>query len=485
MSGPKCADVEPSYYADSYSQYERATTIAQSEDAAMRLLLREAESIYREAETLAGRLSGDVSSLPTHFARLAPDATREVSVLAEAMRQSVRTARDQLRKAQEARGVSQQSTQTTSVSYARANAAHSQGAAQDGTVRGLFNSVAHELKEAVETSRQATDGVRAAARLAREARSAAQNVQSRLSALRAEADAYLRAEEEAKRSQQEQQRQATIAIGQANAALKRLENLPHEKFRPGEVGRLRRSAERIERLLSSADYEEATEAALLLQHSAKQLDQEITVLQQELESRRTEAETLAGTLEACFGGTNRQLLEEWADDPAAYTKVEATLEGIRVALKSEQFEFVAAQAPTTMRALEEATTSAATNSGQHIARQDTDQAVMASLKEMNMDVFYTEGTRTEPSKIVGQTSDETGRGDIEISNPLVGKVDFLVETANGDASCVAAVLELQERLAQRGVNWKTTDWGHASGVQFSGEVEKQKQQTQAKTKAKG
>ena len=71
------------------------------------------------------------------------------------------------------------------------------------------------------------------------------------------------------------------------------------------------------------------------------------------------------------------------------------------------------------------------------------------------------GTKSEPMKISGQVPAVSGEGDFLLELPLDGEVDFEVTDTNADGSaCSNAVATLRQRLADRGIAFTVTDWGH-------------------------
>ena len=101
-------------------------------------------------------------------------------------------------------------------------------------------------------------------------------------------------------------------------------------------------------------------------------------------------------------------------------------------------------------------------------RNEIGAAILDVLEEMHFDVSWDAGTRDQPLRLAGQTADESERGDFTVAIPLSGEVDFEVTATEGDTACVAAVQQLQAKLAERGIGWKTTDWGQAQDAAKAG-----------------
>ena len=138
----------------------------------------------------------------------------------------------------------------------------------------------------------------------------------------------------------------------------------------------------------------------------------------------------------------------------------------RRALTEERFADAEEISRSARQMLTDALQSAAEAKSANESRIHVGNAIMDVLAELHFDVSFDAGNRDEPLHIRGNSADTTGKGDFDISIPLSGEVDFHLEATQGDVSCVGAVNELQKRLAERGVKWNTTDWGHAEGVKM-------------------
>ena len=210
---------------------------------------------------------------------------------------------------------------------------------------------------------------------------------------------------------------------------------------------------------------------------------EIAEVQREFERRRAEAQAEIAALGATCDACDEALIRQWAVEPATADDARTALQQARETEQAEDFDRARAGAQSAREALEGAMRSAVENESAHDLRNQIGDTIMDALEELGFEVSYEEGDRSDPMRIAGQTPDEAGRGDIDIELPLDGKVDFEVTAGQGDTTCVAAIKELERRLEQQGIQWQTTDWGHAENAGPVTQTQV-KQQVKRKTKRK-
>jgi hypothetical protein len=483
MSGPKRAEVEAQLKVAHNGQRKCANRIANAEKKALQSLLNNAEILQQRTNSIVREAEQSFNSLSSELRLAAGDSLNGLRLLIqEAQRFSAET--DNLL-GQTRSSIAQADDQetTANVTHQHANRVYDEAESalrnagshylrremqQAEAATNLFNQAERELANASRSRGNATQHASQATRFAEEAASAAQNALRTFQATRAEAEARQRAAEEAKRIAEEKQRNATMALEGARATCERVLDLPHAKFSPGAEEQINRALEGLAQLMSQSNWDEASSTAKRLEQQARQLEVEIRTAQQEHTRRRAEAEASLQHLTSALEGTDIELIRDWADDSQALNQVQTQRQAAQAAMDNEEFEKAGEQAQAARETLMRALHTAAQNKSRHEVRGEIGEAVMDVLEELGFDVSTAEGTRTEPLRIAGQTPETSGRGDFDVSIPLSGEVNFHVNTPDGDTSCVAAVQELQKRLAERGVEWNTTDWGHAEGAQHGG-----------------
>jgi hypothetical protein len=500
MSGPKRADVNAQLNIARDSQRQCAGLISQAENSAIESLLRDAKRLRQQAIVSTTEARRIAAGLSAEMARVAPDTVRDARRLVEEADRAVAEAGAVLDRSRKQVERTQRDQKAADAAFALANEEYERAeqALRDAgdawylceemeqakEATRLFDVAAEELAKADGSRKEAARTADEAIRRANAALSLAMNALNRVRATHSEAEARLRAEEEARRITEEKKRRATVAVQQARAALGRVENMPHGKFRPGELEGHGRELDKAERLLNQEYYDEAANAAQTVEKRASQLEREIGEAHREYERRRMEAETRIITLRAALDGMDDGLIREWAEDPDALMKGRTALEGAQSNVTAERFEDAGSLAQRALDALNAALRSAAENRSAHVKREKIGEAVMDALSELGFDVSFKPGSRTEALEIAGQTPDETGRGDFDIAIPLSGEVDFHVNTPEGDTTCIAAIQELQKRLAERGVQWNTTHWGHAEGAVPASSSSRVTEKEQQKVKRK-
>lgn len=500
MSGPKKADVEAQLNIARNSQRSCANLISNAEDAAIDRILKDVDVILREVDSTGERLRREMDGLSSDMRRIAPESVNSANSEAEDSQRGLDAARAEAARVREAvNNVVRMESSAESVfnraesEYERAsNAIRNAGDhylhnemewARQAT--GLYDKAAGELASASRSRKDAAQVAAAALRHANEARAAMNNALKQVQSTKNEAAARLRAEEETRKIAEQKKKEAVIGIEKARSAIGRLSDMPHQKFRPGEVDRIVRDLDAGSRLIKENSFDEALKIASRIQGDAARLEKEVAEVVREFERRKAEADSQVSVLEAIISSMDQNLIREWSGIPGVIEAADSAHKTALQKIKGERFEDAGGVAQAAKKSLQEALQLAAEAKSANEKRSKIGDAVMSALEELGFDVSFEQGTRTEPLRISGQTPDELGKGDFDIAIPLDGNVDFEVNTSEGDASCVAAVLELQKRLEARGVKWNTTDWGHAEGAKHSGGIQvKQSVKETVKTKVK-
>jgi len=482
MSGPKKADVQAQLNIARSSQRRCETLIADTENAAISRILKETESVLAAVDRDAKKAHTEIGKLSDEALRLAPDsvsganaAIRDAQRLVDEARQGVKAARDVVSKALRAEADARDIFESAEREYKRAaTALRSSGShylqnemswAQAAT--NLYDQAAARLKAAAQVRKKAEQAAAAAMQGGGSARDAMRNALRQLHSTGIEVEARRKAEEEARKIKEQKRREAVVALERSRAGISRLDELPHRKFQPGAADKLQRELDAASGMMQGGHFDEARSAAERLQKAASALELKVVEALRAFECRKAEVETQAALLEAALRETDQGLIKEWSDVPDAVVKATSSVEAIKKAIADENFDAAEKQAIDERQALSDALRSAAENKRLHENREKTGQSVMEALHELGFQVTFEPGTKTEPLRIVGQTPEVSGKGDFDIEIPLDGDVDFEVNTPQGDTTCVSAVHELQKRLAERGIKWNTTDWGHAEGAKLN------------------
>lgn len=493
MSGPKKADVVAALNVARNTQRTCAALISRSETATVQRVLDASLHALQAASGEAGTLSGEAAALTADDARVAGaavQAAREAAARAGALvdeaRAAAERARTDLEGARQREEAARALFDQAEAEYRRASAAVEQAGSHYLTremqwaraAQGLYDRAAAETREAEKARRAAEVSATAALGRANQALAAQQSARGQVRSARAEAETRRRAEVEARRIAEEARRRATLALDGARAALAALDDLPHARFAPGTADELaaalRQGAARLD-----GSPAEAASAAAAVEARARETAERVAAAAAEHARRRGDAEARTAVLTAAVESADAGLLRDWGPHPDALERARAALEGAGESLRGESFDEAGARADAAAGALADAVRSAAEARSLDERRTRLGEAIMDTLEELGFDVSFAAGSRAEPLRISGQTPEVSGRGDFDLALPLDGEVSFHVEAAEGDISCVAAVEALQERLAQRGFGWTTTDWGHAEGahpVQRAREQERVRQQ---------
>ena len=476
MSGPKKADVEAQLRSARNGQRQCATLIADAERKTLLHLLSTLESLdsesarsSREAARMMGDLSPEMREAASEslkgvsflvqsgqtMAQNIGTQTQEARALLERADSQTRSAESDYSGAIRALDSAEAALRASGGHYLRREMEQAQGATR------LFDQAAQSLGEAAKIRQQAIATATRSVRQAEEATATGKEAVKRVTALRAEAGQRLAAQAEAKRIAEEHRRKATTALGNARSAVDSLRGLPLQKFRPGALAEIERSLVAAEEQLSSSAWDDCVRQSTNLENRVHQLAREVAEAQRELERRHAESQAHLQGLLAVIEGADAARIRKWSDTSSMYDDALVAADDVRSAMQREEWDKANVLAEQSQDALKQAIESAARNQSQDEVRTEIGEAVMDVLEELGYAVSSVPGSRLEPLRIDAQTPDTSGRGDFDVAIPLNGEVDFHVDTPDGDVSCVAAVKDLQERLKARGVEWKTTDWGHA------------------------
>jgi hypothetical protein len=270
-----------------------------------------------------------------------------------------------------------------------------------------------------------------------------------------------RAEEEARRIAEEARKRATAAVGVARSALAGVNAADADKFRPGERARLQRALDGAQIALTRGDSATAERDAAQIPAQAGALAAAAAKARAEHDRQQAQAQAAVAALDASVNAADAELIGTWADDPGALDNARSALSRAQQLITAEQFDQATGLASGQVDAVDAATLSASEARAAHERRESIGEAVMDVLEEMGFEVSYEPGTKADPLRISGQTPDEVSdSGDFDIEIPLEGEVHFEVTAQEGDGACAHAVKNLQDKLAERGVGWTTTDWGY-------------------------
>jgi len=492
MSGPKKADVEAQLNIARAIQHKCASLLADIEEAATERILHDGDGILKQTAEIAATLRRELDAMKGDLERFVPELA-SVREMAAQVQQELDNARAALKTAQaqveQANQLKRKAHQTFADGEQQYRLAEESNRRPDPHYRykemewalqakELFDQAAAELADAAHVRREAERRAVEALRRARQAHAAATDGYQHIRLTRSEAEARRRAEEEARRIAEQQRREAVLSVEQARAAWNRLADLPHDKFCPGEAASIKHDLEAAAQMLEHGRFLEATEAAHRIPAMVHRLETKVRQAQQEYERQHAEAEAELRALAAIIDSTDEELIVQWANNPHALAHARHGMDLSQQAIKAERFAEAVRQAQAARQTLAQALNTAVENKRADDQRQIVGQAVMDVLAELGFDVSFEPGSRTEPLRISGQTPDVSGRGDFDIALPLMGEVRFEVNTPDGDASCIAAVEALQSRLAERGIRWQTTDWGHATGAASAPGVKRKEQEKQ-------
>lgn len=501
MSGPKRADVEAALNVAAAASRRSASLISAGETLALNHLLKTVDAALAEADQTAGSVAAASRDLG--------DARSDLPCVLEAKR-AVAAAQASLRGAKggasAARAALAEATRLDDQAMATFNAARAE---YDRAAAALQRAGSHYLRdqmawakrasalyeEAAAQGAAAADGrekaKRAASRamnLVHQANTAAGAAVSRSAAARKESDEQMRAEAQAQQIAEESRRKASLAVESARIAIDGLDAAACDKFHPGARHALIAQTAVAEQALLGGSPGPAERAAAGLPLAAANLAAEAAAAKHEFELLQAQANAATAELESAIEGADGVLIVEWSDDAGAADAARQSLTLVRASIAAERFPEATVAARDLTARLAEATKSAAESVGAHERREAIGEAVMNVLEEMGFDVSFEEGSKSDPLRIAGQTAQSDGRGDFDIEIPLDGEIDFEVAAQKGDGNCVSAVKALQDHLAERGVTWRTTDWGHghepAASPVTGVTVTRTEERTQTRTKTR-
>jgi hypothetical protein len=492
MSGKKRSEVQASLNAASRAADSARAALAQADAKALKKLraaiadgLAQAESgagtlvlpdFLTKEESVAARQAHKASTAALAEARQLKDATEQGIQQAEALdRQASRAFQDaqrQLDNAQRALLVKGSNDYLTP-EWQLAEAA-----------KRAFESAQRDAQLA-QSARQRTQSlaqqaVEAATRAASSTRQAVGAIQATVAA----ATERKRREDEATRLAEEALRKATAAVTGAAAEVQSIPQADARKFQPAAFDVLQKKLATVETVLRRGDSAKASQVAAMVSGDARVLAAQVRDDRADFDCRRAEAIAVATRLESALAGADADLVHAWSNTPGAYSDAERALAKAREAIQREDFQTATTAAAGAVMALRAAMEAGVEGRAADERRSAIGQAIMEVLGEMHFDVSFDPGTRDEPMRISGQTADVTGRGDFDLAIPLNGQVDFEVTAEEGDSSCVAAVDQLREKLSERGIDWRTTDWGHTNGVAVEGNRTITRTTTRTQTKSK-
>ncbi|WP_454167881.1 hypothetical protein [Microbacterium lacticum] len=498
MSGPKRADVEAALNTAARSAHEAASMIAKSDRAAvdsmqskLAVLLREADELRRNLRDVDSRLG----SAP-HGREETAAARRAVAEAAAALdggRDRAAELAESSRAADSAEETARRAHSAAQVEYDKAE----QGLRRAGdhylrsqmewavAARKLFDEAGQQAKRAAAlrsaSKRLAGESLEHAQRSVARARHAL--AQARAAEQAAEARA--RAAAEAARIAAEKERIATAAVADARISVESLDPAVVDKFVPDARPELAEIVSRASSALAAGRPDDALRLVEGVAARATGVSADAAHAKQEWDQAKARALGAQQELDSLLEAVDTDLVAGWADDGSAAAEARRTADALGGMIAGEDFEVAAADAARARDALASATASAAAAKGQDLRRREVGEAIMDALEDLGFDISYEDGTRDEPLRISGQVADATGRGDFDIEIPLDGEVDFEVTAEAGDVSCVNAIRSLQERLAERGIAWSVTDWGHAEGAVDGTSRVKTQERSQTRTRSTG
>lgn len=497
MSGPKRADVVAALNNAQKCRRGCQVLISSAETANIESILQETGKLLKQMESGSRELKSVLQSLTPEIQRVLGDkadaifqaqsvlnASGKVQELRNEAGSSLARMQEQETNATRIFDRANKAYQSASDALNRASGDHYMQQEKDRAdeARHLYEQASSVLATGARHRKEAEQKARTALNRAKEAVSAIEQAQRKVLSIRTEAQARLKAEEDARRITEQKKRDAVIAVEKAKAAFQSLEDLPHEKFHPGGAIKAAQRLDSAETMLRDNRFDEAASSANQAGQEATRLIESVSNAWQEFQRRKAEAEGNIQVLRIAFDNLDRNLISTWADDQTVLRNVETALQKANQEIENENFDQASEQAKMANDLLSQSLHNAAENQSLNEKREVTCEAIMDALEELGFETAYQSGNRTSPLRIAGHTPDIKGKGDFAIDIPLDGNVDFKVTAAAGDTSCVAAVQDLQKRLAQRGIRWETTNWGHADGVKPAGTKTQVKEAERVKIK---
>ena len=471
MSGPKRADLEAELRSANESARAASGLVAEAEHAVLQTLVGELNQPASSAALSGadGQLGGcrtDVSSVT--------DA-RDAVDLAQSLRAQADQATDDARRRVSAAKDAQQRCVDE---YAGATAEYDRARSQldgRGPRRFVYDAEMRWAKEATRRYRSAADLARTATRVRAEARTAVTDALSLAQqAHAAESDAGARvraavresaerdrAEQEARHIAEEARRRATIAVKGAAASIDSIPADDVDKFFPGRRAALSSDLVEAEAKLATGNSREAQRSADRIAAATAELAHRVAATREEFNRNRSAAKTAHRQLRATIDASDTALILTWSDDPDVLDSAPGCVADISALISAEEFTEARMRASELSERLQIATATAAEALAANHRRTSIGDAIIDVLEEMSFDVTFEPGTKSEPMKISGQVPAVSGEGDFLLELPLDGEVDFEVTDTNADGSaCSNAVATLRQRLADRGIAFTVTDWGH-------------------------
>jgi len=332
--------------------------------------------------------------------------------------------------------------------------------------RNAFAKAEQTANEARQVNQRARDAAVAAQEAAHGAEAAAKSASGLASSARKAAEERRRREEEARRIEEQAKRDAATTLAGARAAFDSISG-DAEKFAADPYASLMQRVDAASQAYDRGQWKACSDVARSLAGEARALADRVTAARKEFDRRHAAASAAASELAAAIDGADADLVARWSDSPRAVADANAALSSVRAAIQSEDFDRAGADAQRASAAVRAAMESAAANKAADQRRNSIADAIMGSLNEMHYEVSFEPGDKNTPVVIKAQTADATGRGDFDLLVPLSGEIDFEVRANADDVSCRAAVEQLQKKLQERAIPWKTTDWGHASKMQHA------------------
>lgn len=498
MSGPKRADVQAALNIAARSAQASAAVISRADRDAVGHMSRRLSDALKDATSLGSSLEQAAEALAhvehqgsdTESARKAVEAA--LAALGSGLGGTVTLAGNS-RDADAAEDLARQAYDEAQAEYDKAE----QGLRQAGS-HYLHNQMAWaqnarmKFDEAGQLAQRAaelrTGSKRAANKAVERAEAAVAEARRALSAAGSASRAAgerARAAAEAARIAEERRRVATSALAEARIAVDSLNAEDVDKFAPGTRNGLGDRVGQAETALASGDFEAVHRAVSEVVVEAQRIAQDSSQKRRKWDEDRAAALAAQGDVSSVLGSVDADLVSAWASDRDAVESGRIAVSKVDALIVNESFDEAVATANSARDQLQSATATAAAAHGQNLRRQEIGEAVMDVLEDLGFDLSFEEGTRDTPLRINGQTATPDGRGDFDIEIPLDGEIDFEVTAPEGDVSCVNAIRSLQEQLAQRGIDWTVTDWGHAEGHVDGASRTKTQSKTQTRTRSRG
>ncbi|WP_244928744.1 hypothetical protein [Nocardioides sp. W7] len=497
MSGPKRADVQSALDQAARTAQTVAETIGKAQDGTIRAL---ADQLAEEAQKARG-LEDQLGALEKELAATGSPEARRALLTAKAARERIRDV------ASRRTDLGKQVSEIAKLA-GEAGAAHARAQKQyDAARASLSGSGGHYLSQEMASATAAGRAFDDAAAVAQRAAAAREHARVQATAALEVSHAALaagqqalgqadkarraveerrKAAEEAQRIVEQARRAAVEALQEATIAVDALDGAVVDQFLPDRRARLAQSVEEAGRALAAGRFADVHSGVKAIASETGKVAEEAAEAKRRHDEGLARASAAASELAAVIGGADEEVLREWAADSAALTAARTAAAAVDAAIAAGDFDRAVALAGQAGTALDAAVADAAETLAQDVRRAEIGDAVMDVLEELGFETSCEDGTRDQALKISGQTSSETGRGDFEIEIPLDGEVDFEVKADEGDTACATVIRDLQKKLAARGIDWKVTDWGHATGTETGGRTRTQTQtQTQTRTQTPG